>query len=57
MKSSLLAILALGFAQPLLAAEPEKLSAFEPGAWWLDHNGKHISAHGGGILCHQGHCA
>jgi beta-xylosidase len=28
--------------------------AIKPGAIWADNNGKHINAHGGGILYHQG---
>jgi len=28
--------------------------AFQPGALWLDNNGIHINAHGGGILFHEG---
>lgn len=27
---------------------------FVPGAFWLDNNGEHINAHGGGILFHEG---
>ena len=31
--------------------KPEK--SFYPGQYWLDNNGIHINAHGGGILYHQ----
>ena len=54
MKPLILAALTLGFGQPTLAAVPAKLSAFEPGALWLDNNGRHINAHGGGMLFHNG---
>jgi len=54
MKLLALAILSASLAQPAAAAEPAKLSAFEPGALWLDNNGKHINAHGGGMLFHNG---
>ena len=30
----------------------EKLTAFNPGQDWLDNKGKHINAHGGGIMLH-----
>ncbi len=30
----------------------EKMSTFNPGQNWLDNKGKHINAHGGGILLH-----
>lgn len=29
-------------------------SQFKPGVLWLDNNGKHINAHGGGVLFHKG---
>lgn len=29
-------------------------SLVEPGALWLDNNGEHINAHGGGVLYHNG---
>lgn len=54
MKLIALAILTIALAHPVLAAEPNKLAAFEPGALWLDNNGKHINAHGGGMLFHNG---
>jgi hypothetical protein len=54
MKLLALTILTAGIAQLAPAAEPAKLSAFEPGALWLDNNGKHINAHGGGMLFHNG---
>lgn len=28
--------------------------SFQPGALWLDNNGTHINAHGGGIICYDG---
>lgn len=40
----LLALIALN----LYAAEP--YTSFHPGKEWLDNNGKHINAHGGGII-------
>lgn len=30
------------------------LNSFQPGALWLDNNGVHINAHGGGVLFHDG---
>ncbi|MCY2986301.1 MAG: family 43 glycosylhydrolase [Planctomycetota bacterium] len=36
----------------LAAASPQM--AFRPGDLWLDNNGVHINAHGGGILVHDG---
>jgi len=36
----------------LLKAQPQK--QFTPGEIWKDNNGKHINAHGGGILFHDG---
>src|SRR5881409_2231476 len=29
-------------------------SSFRPGELWLDNNGVHINAHGGGVLFHDG---
>lgn len=29
-------------------------SSFKPGRHWLDNNGQHINAHGGGVLFHDG---
>lgn len=34
--------------------QPAALTRFEPGALWPDQQGKHINAHGGGILFHEG---
>lgn len=31
-----------------------KLQNFNPGQLWPDHHGEHISAHGGGLLFHEG---
>lgn len=39
---------------PLCAAEKVHDLAFTPGTLWLDDNGVHINAHGGGILFHEG---
>lgn len=33
---------------------PKKYHSFHPGELWLDNNGVHINAHGGGILFHNG---
>ena len=54
MRTVLLSALVIGFVGPLLADDAKVLSAFEPGELWPDNNGKHINAHGGGILFHQG---
>jgi hypothetical protein len=32
----------------------EKYNTFKPGEIWKDNSGKHINAHGGGILFHEG---
>ncbi len=29
-------------------------TSFNPGQLWLDNNGEHINAHGGGVICHDG---
>jgi hypothetical protein len=45
----------LGFMLTLGNFATEKDSeTFRPGELWLDNNGVHINAHGGGILFHQG---
>ena len=41
----------LTFNSALVSAE---LTAFEPTAPWLDNNGVHINAHGGGVLFNEG---
>ncbi|BDD08179.1 beta-glucanase [Fulvitalea axinellae] len=50
--------LALLFALPtailLSCSEPKEPKSFKPGQLWPDNNGKHINAHGGGILFHEG---
>jgi len=33
---------------------PEEKLTFKPGKAWLDNNGIHINAHGGGLLFHEG---
>jgi len=38
----------------LLAQNSQKSSSFKPGEIWLDTDGVHINAHGGGILFHEG---
>lgn len=35
------------------STEKNKYSSFTPGELWLDNNGVHINAHGGGILYHD----
>ena len=34
-------------------SENKSEKSFYPGQFWLDNNGVHINAHGGGILYHQ----
>ena len=34
-------------------SEKKLEKSFYPGKFWLDNNGVHINAHGGGILYHQ----
>jgi len=38
------------FANGYLLAQQKIYKSFKPGELWLDNNGKHINAHGGGIL-------
>jgi len=38
----------------VLNLNAQSLKQFTPGEIWKDNNGKHINAHGGGILFHQG---
>lgn len=35
-------------------SEQKRYNSFHPGRLWLDNNGVHINAHGGGVLYHQG---
>lgn len=49
----------IGFSWTLLciisfAACQEKYNSFRPGKLWLDNNGEHINAHGGGFLFRDG---
>ena len=37
-----------------LAGKGAKLKEFNPGKVWVDNNGVHINAHGGGVLFHEG---
>ena len=50
---SLLALAALA-AAPASAQTPTEAPAFEPGAVWLDTDGRPIQAHGGGVLHDRG---
>ncbi len=43
-----------GMAAGAVAPAAPRYEAFHPGQLWLDNQGKHINAHGGGILFHQG---
>ncbi len=45
---------ALLFAVSLSCSQPRRYSSFHPGELWLDNNGVHINAHGGGVLFHKG---
>lgn len=45
-------IIAAGIIALIAACSPENKS-FKPGELWLDNNGVHINAHGGGILFHD----
>ena len=47
-----LAVSVTAYAQQ--TAKPGKLTQFTPGAIWLDNNGVHINAHGGGLLYQKG---
>lgn len=53
MKSIRLALSLLVFASTFAQTAPRD-QAFHPGQLWQDNQGKHINAHGGGILFHQG---
>ncbi len=46
-------ILALFFSS-FASSEQKRYNNFRPGQIWLDNNGVHINAHGGGILYHRG---
>jgi hypothetical protein len=37
-----------------LIAQDSEYKNFHPGEIWIDNNGKHINAHGGGILYENG---
>lgn len=51
-KKIALFILALACAE--ITAAQTAYTAFHPGAEWLDNNGVHINAHGGGFVFHEG---
>lgn len=51
--SNILLLLLLA-AAPAFAQQTGTQNSFKPGELWLDTNGKHINAHGGGILFHKG---
>lgn len=54
-KFSVCILLTMLFAVCLLQAQQTgKANSFKPGALWLDDQGKHINAHGGGFLFHEG---
>ncbi len=48
-----LIILTLFFSS-FAGSELKKYNSFNPGQLWLDNNGVHINAHGGGILYYEG---
>lgn len=48
------ALLIISFMIFLSSIEGKKYNSFVPGELWLDNNGKHINAHGGGILFDNG---
>lgn len=52
MKKSLLLIPAV--LAVLVCCTDKKYDSFRPGELWLDNNGVHINAHGGGMLYHKG---
>lgn len=49
-----LALASFTLAALVNASEPNAGNCFQPGQLWLDTNGIHINAHGGGILFHDG---
>lgn len=53
----LLVVFLLSVILPVHAVTPgssDARNSFRPGELWKDNNGKHINAHGGGILFHEG---
>jgi len=48
------AIIILVCAAHLVQAQTKANNSFKPGELWLDTDGQHINAHGGGILYHDG---
>jgi len=47
-------VLFLSVSSAFIVQATEKLAHLTPGMVWQDNNGKHINAHGGGVLHHQG---
>jgi beta-xylosidase len=43
-------MISISLASSCLLAQQNIYKSFKPGELWLDNNGKHINAHGGGIL-------
>ena len=53
-KCFIISFLCIFFFSNLYSVSRQSNTAFQPGALWLDDNGVHINAHGGGILYHEG---
>jgi len=47
-------VLFLSVSSAFIVQAAEKLAHLIPGKVWQDNNGKHINAHGGGVLHHKG---
>jgi len=47
-------IILMLFFLSFAGSEHKRYNSFHPGQLWLDNNGVHINAHGGGILYYQG---
>lgn len=51
---SLIILVAVATNAAMAQSTLEKQNSFQPGEIWPDTEGKHINAHGGGILVHEG---
>ncbi|WP_162055102.1 glycoside hydrolase family 43 protein [Pontibacter pamirensis] len=47
-------VMLLWLSIPAFAQQPKAHTSFKPGEIWTDTDGKHINAHGGGIIFHDG---
>lgn len=54
MKLSHILVMLLWVGAPAIAQQLKAHTSFKPGQIWTDTDGKHINAHGGGVLYHKG---